>query len=372
MIPRIRLGMVGGGQGAFIGAVHRIAARIDDRFDLVAGCLSSDPACGAASAKEIGLSRHYGSYQEMAAQEAAREDGIEAVAIVTPNNMHVPVAKAFLQAGIHVICDKPLAAQLGEAMELEEAVAASGKLFFLTHNYTGYPLIRQAREIVARGDLGDLRLVQVEYLQDWLAEAPAPEQKQAAWRLDPAQSGSGALGDIGTHAFNLACFVSGQSVEAVSAEVSSIVAGRQVDDNVHAHLRFDGGAKGALWASQVATGHENGLSLRIYGSKGGLVWEQENPNRMLYSQLGEGTCIMTRGGAGTGDAANRVTRVPPGHPEGYLEGFATIYSEAADAIRGAAGGAGHHTNGAAEGVAGMRFIKACLTSSAADGAWTPL
>ena len=371
MTPRVRLGMVGGGQGAFIGAVHRIAARIDDQFELIAGCLSSNLERGAASAAEIGLARHYGSYQEMAAEEAARTDGIEVVAIVTPNHLHLPVAKAFLEAGIHVICDKPLAAGLDEALELEAAVAASGKQFILTHNYTGYPLIRQAREMVAHGDLGDLRLAQVEYVQDWLAEPPDPDQKQAAWRLDPAQSGSGALGDIGTHAFNLACFVTGQSVSAVSAEVSSIVEGRQVDDNVHAHLRFEGGAKGALWASQVAVGHENGLSLRVYGSKGGLVWEQENPNRMLYSRLGEGTRILTRGGAGVGDAAARVTRVPPGHPEGYLEGFATIYTEAAAVIRGGSD-AGHHTNGVAEGVAGMRFIQACLTSSADGGAWTAL
>lgn len=374
-MTRLRLGMVGGGQGAFIGAVHRIAARIDDQFELVAGSLSSDPDRGAASAREIGLARHYPTYLEMAESEAARDDGIDAVAIVTPNNMHAPVAEAFLKAGIHVICDKPLTAQLDEALALQEVVAKSGRLFILTHNYTGYPLIRQARDMVARGDLGEIRLIQAEYIQDWLTEAPEPDQKQAAWRLDPAQSGSGALGDIGTHAFNLACFVSGQSVEAVSADVSRLVPGRKVDDNVQALLRFSGGAKGALWASQVAVGHENGLSLRIYGSKASLMWAQENPNRMTFSQFGQPPQILTRAGAGGTPAGARTTRTPPGHPEGYLEGFATIYSEAAAAIRAHAGSdlpPDHHINTVADGVAGMRFIDACLRSSDADGAWTAL
>ena len=376
MTTRLRLGMVGGGQGAFIGAVHRIAARIDDQFDLVAGCLSSDPDRAAASARDIGLQRHYPTYAAMAEAESAREDGIDAVAIVTPNHMHAPVAEAFLKAGIHVICDKPLTATLDAANALEKTVAQSGRLFVLTHNYTGYPLIRDARDRVARGDLGDLRLVQVEYIQGWLATTPEPDQKQAAWRLDPAQAGAGALGDIGTHAFNLACFVAGQKVQSVAADVSSIVPGRKIDDNVHAHLRFDGGAKGALWASQVAIGHENGLTLRIYGSTGSLTWEQENPNRMVYSRLDEPPQILTRGGPGVGAAGTLATRVPPGHPEGYLEGFATLYTDAAAAIRAHADGtdlpADRHINTVADGMAGMRFIDACLRSSKADGAWTRL
>ncbi len=376
MSHRIRLGMVGGGQGAFIGAVHRIAARLDDKFELVAGSLSSDPERGAASAKDIGLPRTYASYEEMAVQEAARPDGIQAVAIVTPNHMHAPVATAFLKAGIHVICDKPLTAQMDEALALQETVEQSEALFILTHNYTGYPLIREARDMVARGDLGDLRLVQVEYLQDWLTEAPEPDQKQAAWRLDPAQAGSGALGDIGSHAFNLASFVTGDTVTAVSADVSRTVAGRLVDDNVHAHLRFVGGAKGALWASQIAVGHENGLSLRIYGSKASIRWCQEIPNQMSFAKFGEPVQTLTRGGANVGGSAARVTRIPGGHPEGYLEAFATLYSEAALMIHAQAGGPalpeGHHFNSVADGVAGMKFIGACLTSSENDGEWTPL
>ncbi|MEJ6393550.1 Gfo/Idh/MocA family oxidoreductase [Gymnodinialimonas sp. 2305UL16-5] len=376
MTPRIRLGMVGGGQGAFIGAVHRIAARIDDRFDLVAGALSSDPARARASADEIGLPRSYGAYIEMAEAEAAREDGIQAVAIVTPNNLHAPVAEAFLRAGIHVICDKPLTATLDEAYVLAELVRQNDSLFVLTHNYTGYPMIRQARAMVAAGELGTLRLINAEYLQDWLAETPAPDQKQAAWRLDPEQAGAGALGDIGTHAHNLACFVAGQSVAQVAADVGSLVSGRIIDDNVHATLRFSGGARGTLWASQVAIGHENGLSLRIYGDKAGLRWHQEEPNKLWFTRLGQPPQLLTRSGSGAADVANRVSRVPAGHPEGYLEGFATIYSEAADAILATETGgtlpADHHVNGIEEGVAGMRFIAACLKSSKADGLWTAL
>lgn len=374
MKQRIRLGMVGGGQGAFIGNVHRIAARIDDEFDLVAGCLSSDPKRAAASAAEIGLARPYASYAEMAEAERARPDGVEAVSIVTPNHLHAPIAKVFLDAGIHVICDKPLTAQLEDAKALSDFGATRDPLFILTHNYLGYPLVREARDLVAEGVLGDLRLVQVEYLQGWLADVPPPDQKQAAWRLDPAKAGTGALGDIGSHAQNLACFISGQTVTSVAAHVSRVVPGRQVDDNVHAQLRFSGGATGSLWASQVAIGHENDLSIRLYGSKGGLIWRQECPNRLEVTKLGAPTQILTRGAPYLGEAAQEATRVPPGHPEGYLEGFATIYKDAAAAIRAH----GDPTHPAAKGVVTtlvdglgtMCFIDACLRSSSNGGAWT--
>src|SRR3569832_1674145 len=330
---RIRLGMVGGGHGAFIGAVHRIAARIDDEFELLAGALASDPIRAKASAAELGIAsdRAYGSFEETAAAEAARADGIEAVSIVTPNHMHGPVARAFLKAGIHVICDKPLTTTVAEAEELVELVRKTGKVFVVTHNYTGYPMVRQARAMVANGDLGEIRLVQAEYLRDWLTEPlEASGHKQAAWRTDPSRSGAGGcIGDIGTHAYNLACFVTGLQLDELLAQLSTFVGGRRLDDDVQILLKWKGGAKGMLWASQVAVGNENGLALRVYGTKGGLEWAQENPNHLWFTPYGQPKQLLTRGGAGAlGDAA-RVTRVPTGHPEGYLEGFATIYAEAA-------------------------------------------
>ena len=374
---RLKLGMVGGGQGAFIGGVHRIAARIDDRWDLVAGAFSSDPDRARASAAELNVApdRAYGSFAEMAEAEAARADGIDAVAIVTPNHMHAPPAVAFLKAGIHVICDKPLAATMDQAREIADAVAASGKQFILTHNYTGYPLIRQARQMVADGELGDLRVVQVEYPQDWLAEATS--NKQADWRTDPARSGAGGcVGDIGTHAYNLACFVTGLRAERLAADLDAFVPGRPVDDNVHVMLRFPGGVKGMLWASQVAVGNENALRLRVYGTRGGLEWAQENPNVMRFTRFGASTQILTRGGAGAIAAGTRVTRIPPGHPEGYLEGFATIYAEAADLVAHARDGTalpeGLHVPDIEDGLDGMRFIAACIASSRDDGVWTAL
>jgi predicted dehydrogenase len=370
-IRRVRLGMVGGGQGAFIGAVHRIASRIDDRYELVAGALSSDPARAAASAADLGISadRSYASYEEMARAESARADGIDAVAIVTPNHMHAGPAIAFLQAGINVICDKPLAATQVQADAIGAAVKAAKAKFILTHNYTGYPLIRQARQMIAEGKLGTLRVIQAEYAQDWLTESiETTGQKQAAWRTDPARSGGGgAIGDIGTHAFNLLTFVTGLRAEALAADLQSFGAGRQVDDNAHIMLRFGGGARGMVWASQVAPGNENGLRLRIYGDKGGIEWGQENPNVMTYAPFGQPKQLLTRGGAGLGGGGSNWTRIPPGHPEGYLEGFATLYTDAADLILGRGDGA--LLPGIEAGMDGMWFINACIASSKADGAW---
>jgi predicted dehydrogenase len=376
----IRYGMVGGGQGAFIGAVHRIAARMDGEFELVAGALSSEPVRAKASAAELGLdpARSYGSFLEMARAEAKRPDGIEAVAIVTPNNVHYPAAKAFLEAGIHVICDKPLTSSLADAKKLAALVQKSGRLFVLTHNYTGYPMVRQAREMVAAGKLGQLRLVQAEYPQDWLTEKIEDRgQKQAAWRVDPRQSGAGgSTGDIGTHAYNLARFVSGLELDSLSADLDSFVAGRALDDNAHILLRFKGGAKGMIWASQVAPGHENGLKLRVYGTRGGLEWVQADPNYLWYTPFGQPKQLLTRAGAGAGAAAARVTRVPSGHPEGYLEGFANIYAEAARAIR-AARGKGRQPKDVLyptveDGVEGVAFVEACVKSSRKNAAWTRL
>ena len=373
-MTRLRLGMVGGGQGAFIGGVHRIASRIDGQWDLVAGALSSDPERARASAAELGIApdRSYDDFALMARAEAAREDGIDAVAIVTPNHMHAAPAIAFLEAGISVICDKPLAATPEEAQTIASAAAASDAAFILTHNYTGYPLIRQARQMIADGELGQIRVVQVEYAQDWLAEEV--HNKQADWRTDPARSGAGGcVGDIGTHAFNLASYVSGLRTAAVSADLDSFVAGRKVDDNVHVMLRFEGGAKGMLWASQVAVGNENALRLRVHGTKGGLEWAQENPNQMSFTRFGEPRQILTRAGAGANDAGLRHIRVPAGHPEGYLEGFATIYAEAAEIVRHARLGTTPppevHVPGIDAGLDGMRFISVCIESSRKDAAW---
>ncbi|MEW7009550.1 Gfo/Idh/MocA family protein [Lentilitoribacter sp. EG35] len=374
----IRLGMVGGGQGAFIGAVHRIASRIDNRFKLVAGALSSNPERALASGRELGLDddRSYTDYKEMARHEADLKDGIEAVAIVTPNHLHAPIASAFLSAGIHVICDKPLTTNLDEAIDLEKKVHQSKKLFILTHNYTGYPVIRQAREIIANGTLGNIRIVRAEYAQDWLTEAADDDNKQATWRSDPKMAGSGAIGDIGTHAFNLANFVSGLETEQLSAELSRFVPNRQLDDNAHINIRYKGGARGTIWASQVAPGNENSLTLRIYGEKGGLEWSQEDPNYLWHTPFGEPKRLITRSGNGASDIANRVSRVPGGHPEGYLEGFATIYSEAAIAIEAYKTGAslpeGHHINTIEDGVYGMKFIDACQRSSINNASWVSL
>ena len=373
--PRLRLGMVGGGRDAFIGAVHRIAARIDDQYELVAGCFSSNPEKALASAADLGVARAYTSFAEMASREARRRDGIDAVAIVTPNHMHAPVALQFLKRGIHVICDKPLTATLAEAKKLAKAAEASGVVFALTHNYTGYPMVRQAKAMISNGDLGDLRLVNVEYAQDWLTEAV--DNKQADWRTDPARSGAGgSTGDIGTHAFNLANFVTGLTLDTLAADLTAFVPGRRVDDNGHVLLRYRGGAKGMLWCSQVAPGNENGLRLRVYGTKGGLEWSQEDPNYLWFTPFGEPKRLITRGGAGSGPEAGRVSRIPPGHPEGYLEGFATIYHEAARAIRAAKAGEpvppGTTFPGLKEGLEGVAFVDACVRSSARNGAWVGL
>lgn len=357
----VRLGMVGGGSGAFIGGIHRIAARMDGQFRLVAGALSSDAARAQASAEELGI-RSYASFDAMAQAEAARDDGIEAVSIVTPNHMHAAPAVAFLRAGIHVICDKPLAATPQQAAEIAEAAAESPARFFLTHNYAALPLVREARALVAEGALGDIRLVQAEYLQGWLSEET--HSKQADWRTDPTRAGAGALGDIGTHAWQLAGFVTGMTPSHVSADLSSMVPGRPIDDDARVALRYASGAKGGIWASQVAVGQENGLSLRVFGSKAALDWRLDASERLILTPKNGPAQILTRAQDRSGSF-----RTPPGHPEGYLEGFANLYSDIAAVIRGD----DRHADripGLSDGLSGMAFIAAAKRSSDQDGLWT--
>ena len=374
---RIRLGMVGGGEGAFIGAVHRIASRLDDEYVLVAGALSSTPERAMRSGLAIGLdpARTYADYHEMARKEAQREDGVEVVSVVTPNSEHVGAALAFIESGVHVICDKPLSTTLQNALKLKAAVHRSGCIFAMTYNYTGYPMVRQ---MVQAGELGSIRIIQAEYPQDWLTERiEATGQKQAEWRTDPTRAGAGGcIGDIGTHAYNLADFIVGIPVKELCAELTTFVEGRRVDDNAQILLRYANGARGALWSSQVAPGNENGLKIRVYGAKGGLEWKQVNPNYLSWAALGQPTQIIARGGSAARAAASRVTRIPPGHPEGYLEGFANIYQEIAHAIRAARAGA--KLDGAVtfpnidDGVRGVAFIEAAVASSKAGAQWTSL
>ena len=373
--------MVGGGQGALIGAVHRLAARMDDRYELVAGCFASDPERSRRSGEELGLpaERIYASYGEMAAAERGCSDPIDVVAIVTPNHLHLPISAAFLDAGFHVICDKPLTTTLAEAEELVRRVRASGRLFLLSHNYVAYPMVREARALAAAGALGRLRVVQVEYPQDWLVLPIEREgQKQAEWRTDPARSGpGGTVADIGTHAHNLACFVSGLKLIEVAADVNIHVPGRRIDDNVHALLRFADGVTGMLWASQVAPGNANALRLRVFGEKGGLTWAQEDPGMLRLAMLGEPPRLITRGSPAAGPAASRLTRLPDGCPEGFLEGFANFYGDAAELLWARLEDRAPDPDAALlptveDGLAGMRFIEAVLASGRNNGAWTRL
>lgn len=376
MTRRLRLAMVGGGRGAFIGGVHRMAARLDGCFELVAGALASDPQRAMDSAADLGI-RGYPDFTAMLAGERAREDGAEVVAIVTPNHMHHAPAKAALEAGFDVICDKPLALTVEQGEDLVATVARTGRVFVLTHNYSGHPMVRQARAMVRAGELGAIRVVQVEYPQDWLStRLEETGQKQSEWRTDPARAGlGGSLGDLGTHAHHLAEFVTGLRVESVLADVQSFVEGRRVDDNAHLLLRFAGGARGMLWSSQVAPGNENALRLRVYGEKGGLAWSQEHPNQLLHTPLGEAPRVLARAVGALHPAATHATRIPSGHPEGYLEAFAQIYRDAAEQITArresrAPDPLSTATPNVEDGLRGMRFVAAAIASARAGGAWT--
>jgi predicted dehydrogenase len=378
-VRRLKLGMVGGGEGAFIGGVHRMAARLDGHWDLVAGNFQSDPDKSVAFGKSMGLApdRAYADFRTMAAAEAKRPDRIDAVSIVTPNSTHHAIAREFLTAGIPVICDKPMTTTLRHAQDLAEVAAQTGLPFILTHNYSGYAMARQARAMVEAGELGAIRIVQVEYAQDWLA-TDQPGNKQADWRGDPSQAGpGGALGDIATHAFQLAEFVTGLKTESIAGDLTAFVPGRKVDDNVSLMLRFGGGAKGMLWASQVATGSGNGLKLRVFGDKGGIEWAQETPETLLFTPLGQQQRIIKRGGAGVSASSTHATRVPGGHPEGYLEGFAQIYTDAAELIRAhqdkrKPNAFAQLAPGIEDGVRGVAFIEAAIASSKANSAWTKI
>ncbi len=370
--------MVGGGEGAFIGSVHRIAARMDDCYELVAGALSSDAGRATASAAAIGLdvARSYSDYRDMARQEALRADGAEVVAIVTPNYLHAPVAKVFLEQGIHVICDKPLAISLTEGQALAELARARGCVFALTHVYAGYPMVRHARALVAAGELGDVRLVQVEYAQDWMADdaSQADAFQRTNWHNDPLRAGpGGCVGDIGTHAHHLAGFVSGMQPSEVLAELHAFTPGRQLDDHVQVMLRYPNGARGMLWASQMATGCENGLRLRIYGSTASLAFDQESPNELWLTPQGGSAQRLTRGRVQSA-AARGATRIPAGHPEGFLEAFAQLYRDAAAQIHALQAGlprpnATDSMPNVDDGVAGLAFIDAVLESHRQGSAW---
>jgi predicted dehydrogenase len=377
---RIRYGMVGGGRGAFIGAVHRFAARLDDLYILIAGALSANEENARLSGIDLGLSpdRIYASYEDMAAREAARPDGIDAVVIVTPNHLHYPIAKVFLAAGIDVICDKPLSTTMAQAYELIDLARASGRVFAVTLNNTGYSMVRQAKEMIAVRELGDLRIVHAAYVQEWLTQPiDATGQKQAEWRTDPERVGASAcLADIGVHAHNLAAFVTGLELLEVAADLTTFVPGRRLDDNAHVLMRYSGGARGVLIASQVAPGHYNGLSLKVYGAKGGLEWHGENPEQLRFTPFGEPSRILVRGGAGNSSEAERSSRMPAGHPEGYIEGFANLYRDTAVLIRARQAGIAPDRAALArvpsvlDGAKGIRFVEAAVQSSRADGRWT--
>ena len=373
---RLRAGIVGGGRGAFIGAVHRLAAELDGQALLVAGAMSSDPVIARESAASWFLERSYDSYEEMARSESADANGIDFVIVATPNHLHFPVARAFLAEDIHVVCDKPLAASLADGEELARVVAGGTTLFALTHNYTGYPAVRQARELSRSGRLGELRKVMVEYTQDWLMEPlESRGNRQAAWRTDPTRAGlGGCVGDIGTHAANLLEFVSGSRIEAVCADLSAFVSGRRLDDDANILVRLRGGAKGTLVCSQVACGEANRLSLRLYGSQAGLEWHQQDPNTLLYKPAGNPWARLQTGRAYLDASARAVTRLPAGHPEGYLEAFANIYRAFIEDVRRVARGEAplHDYPGVHDGLRGLRFIAAAVASARAGSVWQGL
>ena len=374
-MSKIKLGMVGGGKGSFIGEVHRMAARLDDRYELLAGALSSDANTAKESALSLNLDkkRSYSSFETMAEVEASLEDGIEAVAVVTPNHLHAQVAEAFLNNGIHVICDKPLTSSLADAEELASIVKDTGLVFAVTYNYSGYPMVRQAREMIQNGDLGELRVIQIEYAQGWLAtDIEKTGHKQALWRTNPAKAGiGGAIGDIGTHAFHLSEFVSGLQVKDLLADLDSMVSGRELDDNANILMKYTKDVKGMLWVSQIATGKENGLRIRVFGTKAGIEWSQENPNFLKFSRLGESLRTLSRGGPSIGSLAGDATRIPSGHPEGFIEGFANIYSDTADLIIAHSSNSKTNSLGPTinDGIRGMQFIETAVTSSTSGGVW---
>jgi predicted dehydrogenase len=371
--------MVGGGKDSFIGAVHRMAVNLDGQVDLVAGCLSSSEEKARLSGEALFLAtdRTYTSFTEMAKKEAALPEGerIDFVSIVTPNHMHLPVALAFLEQGINVVCDKPMTLTLDEAKTLRDAVQRSGKIFALTHNYTGYPMVKEAREIVRRGEIGKILKIVAEYPQGWLLdEIEATGQKQAEWRTDPARAGASCcLGDIGTHAENLGRYITGLEIEAICAEFTTFVGHRPLEDDANLLVRYTNGAKGILYASQISAGEENNLNIRIYGTKGSLAWQQEHPNELKFQPKGEPARIIRRGNDYVSDVAKKFTRLPFGHPEAFIEAFANIYLEVIAAVRdqlvGKTGGT-YDFPTVEDGVHGMAFLQTAVQSAKSDAKWT--
>jgi predicted dehydrogenase len=372
--------MVGGGRGAFIGETHRIAARLDDRYELVAGALSADPERAMESGRDLRLEerRCYTDWREMAKAESKRDDGTNVVSVVTPNASHHEICKTFLEAGIDVICDKPLTTTLAEAQDLLSTVRRTGRLLGVTYAYTGYPMVREARALVEAGALGAVRIVQVEFALGWLSVPLEGESKQAAWRTDPAQAGASFIvGDLGTHCFHLSEFVTGRRIVAVAADLQTMVPGRRLEDNAHLLLRWESGARGAMWVSAVAAGEHVGLRLRIYGEKGHLAWEQSEPNKLILALQGEASRTIVRGQSGLSSAAKRATRIAAGLPEGYFEAFATLYRDYADIL------VARHADRAPDplalsapmvedGVRGMAFVEAALASNAEGTRWRDL
>ena len=379
MNKRLKLGMIGGGHGAFIGGVHRLCARMDNKYEFVAGCLSSTADKASKSAEEIGLdpSRSYPDFKTMAESESQREDGIDVVSIVTPNHMHAAPAIEFLNKNIHVICDKPMTSTMEDAHKLFEAVSKSKAHFFLTHNYSGYPVVREMRSLIKNNELGKIRIVKGSYLQGWLGlkEEASGNNKQAEWRTDPKRSGvAGAVGDIGSHTMHLIEFITGEKLISVAADLTTFVDGRQLDDDASILIRMSKKIKGSLSISQVATGEENNFRLSIYGELGALHWSQENPNYALFNKLGKPNQIITRGGSIKQEGSMSYERVPAGHPEGYLEAFAQIYSDIADVIK-------NKDNkmdlikilpNVDDGLHIMKFINATVDSSNNNSSWTDL
>lgn len=377
---RLKLGMVGGGRGAFIGEAHRIAARLDDRFTLVAGALSADPQVALSSGADLGLDpdRVYTDFKAMAQAEATRADGIDVVSVVTPNHLHEAICRAFLQAGIHVICDKPLATSHAAARDLVATAAEADRLLGVTYTYMGYPMVREARALVEAGDLGEIRLVQAEFALGWLTTPLERDgdSKQAAWRTDPAQAGpSFVVADLGTHCFHLAEFVAGQKAERVAADLHTFVSGRPLEDNAHLMLSYDAGARGTIWASMVAAGENVGLRLRVYGTRGHIAWFQERPDELRLAFGGEPARTLVRGGPGLSEAAKRATRIVAGLPEGYYEAFANLYRDYADLITARRTGDAPDPLSlwaptGADGARGLAFVEAALASQRNDGQWT--
>ena len=377
---KLRYGMIGGGRDAFIGAVHRHAIQLDGQAELVAGCFSSNAEKSRLSGQDLFVApeRVYSSYQEMAEREAAlpEDQRLDFVSIVTPNHMHAPVATAFLEHGFHVVCDKPMTRTLEEAFALRESVQRSRKIFALTHNYTGYPMVKEARERVLRGDLGQILKIVAEYPQGWLLDQiEVSGQKQASWRTDPAQSGASCcIGDIGTHAENLGRYITGLKIEALCAEFTTFIPGRALEDDGNLLVRYEGGAKGVLYASQISAGEENNLSIRIYGTKGSLSWKQEHPNELSWIPKDAPAQILRRGNGYLGAEAKKFTRLPPGHPEAFIEAFANIYAEVIRAIRDRLTG---KTEGVydfptvEDGVEGIAFIDTAVKSAHSEQKWTP-